>query len=31
VPTAQDVESRLQALAGTLKAELPGGIPAPAR
>jgi hypothetical protein len=31
VPTAQDVESRLQALAGTLKAELPAGLPPPAR
>jgi hypothetical protein len=31
VTTAQDVESRLQALAGTLKAELPGGVPPPAR
>jgi len=29
VPTAKDVESRLQALAGTLKAELPAGLPPP--
>jgi hypothetical protein len=31
VPTAQDVESRLEALAGTLKAEMPAGLPPPAR
>jgi hypothetical protein len=31
VPTAKDVESRLEALAGTLKADLPPGLaPAPA-
>jgi hypothetical protein len=31
VPTAKDVESRLEALAGTLKADLPAGLaPAPA-
>jgi hypothetical protein len=30
VPTAKDVESRLQALAETLKAELPAGSPPPA-
>jgi hypothetical protein len=30
VPTAKDVESRLQALAGTLQAELPAGRAAPA-
>jgi hypothetical protein len=30
VTTAQDVESRLQALAGTVKADLPGGFPPPA-
>jgi hypothetical protein len=29
VPTAKDVESRLQALAGTLKAEVPPGLPPP--
>jgi hypothetical protein len=29
VPTAKDVESRLEALAGTLKAELPPGFPSP--
>ena len=31
VPTAKDVESRLQALAGTLQAPLPAGLPAPAQ
>jgi hypothetical protein len=29
VPTAKDVESRLQALAGTLQAQLPAGLAAP--
>jgi len=29
VPTAQDVESRLQALAGTLQAQLPAGVAPP--
>jgi hypothetical protein len=31
VPTAKDVESRLQALAGTLQAPLPAGLPAHAK
>jgi hypothetical protein len=31
VPTAKDVESRLQALAVTLQAPLPPGIPPPAQ
>jgi hypothetical protein len=30
VPTAKDVESRLQALAGTLQAQLPAGLAPPA-